>query len=425
MRICVFEDSSVANLSPLTLTQPVFDLLCGASTILERLQRAWTADEMSVLVRPALAELCRAMHPDLPVNDLAKLRQGPVLLVNARWLPLAVRRPDFTASHVGLHGDTVAYVFLQTPAIADNILDEVDDQLQEWKHTLPGQEVGGFLIDYPWDLIEANGPALAQDFSAWKTTRANKYVPEGVSVLGPWEALLIAPDATIEPMVVVDTRKGPVLVDRGAVVDSFSRLEGPCYVGPETRVLGARVRSGSFGPQCRLGGEIESSIFLGYSNKAHDGFIGHSYVGAWVNLAAGTQTSDLRIDYAPISMTIGDHRVETGLLKVGSFIGDHTKTALNVVFNTGSLIGPFAQLLISASMAPRLVPAFCRYGHGRLQERTDLWEMFTTAATVMQRRGRQLSDIQIEFFHSLYEATSEARQQVIFDSEQRRLRRVV
>jgi UDP-N-acetylglucosamine diphosphorylase/glucosamine-1-phosphate N-acetyltransferase len=423
--MCVFEDGGVANLYPLTLTRPAFDLLCGASSLLDRLKRPFTADEVSVLVRPAFADLCRATHPDFTVNDPSRLRDGPVLLVNARWLPLGANPPAFTHSVAGLHGDTLAYVYLQTPEVPDNLPDDLDAHLDHWKRTLPGREAGGFLIDYPWDLIEANGPALAQDFRVWKSARANKYIPDGVSVLGPWESLLIAPDATIEPMVVADTRKGPVLVDRGATVDSFSRLEGPCYVGPETRVLGARVRGGSFGPQCRVGGEIESSIFLGYANKAHDGFVGHSYVGEWVNLAAGTQTSDLRIDYAPISVGVGGRQVETGQLKVGSFIGDHTKTALNVVFNAGSLIGPFAQLLISASMAPRVVPAFCRYGHGRLQERTDLWEMFTTAATVMQRRGRQLAEPQVEFFHGLYEATSEERQQVIRETEQRRLRQVV
>jgi UDP-N-acetylglucosamine diphosphorylase/glucosamine-1-phosphate N-acetyltransferase len=425
MRICVFEDTGFANLYPLTQTRPAFDLLCGASSILNRLKRYFAADELCVLVRPALAELCRTTHPGLAVNEFARLQDTSVLLVNARWLPLGVAKPTFTNSVVGLHGDSVAYVFLQPPEVPAGLPDDLDANLVDWKRTLPAREAGGSLIDYPWDLIEANRPALAQDFAVWKKSRENKYIPEGVSVFGPWESLLIAPDATIEPMVVADTRKGPVLIDRGAAVDAFSRLEGPCYVGPETRVLGARVRGGSFGPQCRVGGEVEASIFQGYSNKAHDGFVGHSYVGEWVNLAAGTQTSDLRIDYAPICVTVCGRKVETGLMKVGSFIGDHTKTALNVVFNTGSLIGPFAQLLISANMAPRVVPAFCRYGHGRLQERTDLWEMFTTAATVMQRRGRQFDEAQVEFFHRLYEATSVERQQVIRETEQRRLRRVV
>jgi UDP-N-acetylglucosamine diphosphorylase/glucosamine-1-phosphate N-acetyltransferase len=425
MRICVFEDAGVAHLYPLTRTRPAFDLLCGASSLMERLQRFFAVNEVRLLVRPALAELCRVTHPGLAVNDLSGLRPGPLLLVNARWLPPEARRPAFTHSVMGLHGNSVAYVYLDTPEVPDDLPADLDACLPNWKRALPGQEAGGCMIDYPWDLIEANGPALAQDFVAWKAGRQCKYVPEGVMVLGPWESLLIDPAATVEPLVVADTRKGPVLIDRGAVVEAFSRLEGPCYVGPETRVLGARVRGCSFGPQCRIGGEVAASIFQGYANKSHDGFVGHSYVGEWVNLAAGTQTSDLRIDYAPINLVVGGRKVETGLLKVGSFIGDHTKTALNVVFNTGSLIGPFAQLLISASMAPRVVPAFCRYGHGRLQERTDLWEMFATAATVMRRRGGQWTESLADFFHGLFEATGAERQQVIREHEQRRLRQVV
>src|SRR5262249_15223499 len=158
-----------------------------------------------------------------------------------------------------LHGDSVAYVYFATAEFPHNVTHDLDGDLVDWKRTLPVREAGGFLIDYPWDLIEANGQALVQDFRVWKSARADKDIPGGGMVLGPWESLLISPDATIEPMVVADTRMGPVLVDRGAAVEAFSRLEGPCYIGPETRILSARVRCCSFGPQCRIGGEVESS----------------------------------------------------------------------------------------------------------------------------------------------------------------------
>src|SRR5213079_2823981 len=107
------------------------------------------------------------------------------------------------------------------------------------------------------------------------------------AVVGPREHFLVHRDAQVDPFVVADTRQGPVIVDRGAVIHSFTRLEGPCYVGPESVVLGAKLRGGTLGPQCRVGGEFEASIMQGYTNKYHDGFLGHSYVGAWVNLAAG------------------------------------------------------------------------------------------------------------------------------------------
>src|SRR5204862_781774 len=138
---------------------------------------------------------------------------------------------------------------------------------------------------------------------------------------------------------------GPVIIDREARVKAFSRLEGPCYIGSKTWVLGAKVSSSTIGPVCRIGGEVEASIVHGFSNKAHEGFLGHSYVGEWVNLAAGTQVGDLRNDYGMVRCTINGQRLPTGLTKVGAFFGDHAKTGLNPLINTGSVFGAFCQLL--------------------------------------------------------------------------------
>src|SRR5262249_34472135 len=168
------------------------------------------------------------------------------------------------------------------------------------------------------------------------------------------------------------TTRGAVLIDGDAVIEAFSRIEGPCYIGVGTQVRGAQLRGVSLGPQCRVGGEVEASIVQGYSNKAHDGYLGHSYLGEWVNLGAGTQVSNLRTDYAGVRMNVGGEAIDTGLLKVGAFVGDHTKTSINALVNTGSSFGPFNQLLSSASFVPRSLPAFCRFGRGEIHERSDL-----------------------------------------------------
>ncbi len=279
------------------------------------------------------------------------------------------------------------------------------------------------MIDYPWHLIEHNGAALADDYQHWWKAG----VPEArdISISGPAERCLIAHTAHIEPMVHIDTTNGPVLIDKGAVVQAFSRIEGPCYIGAETRVLSARIHGGSIGPHCRIGGEIECSIVHGHSNKAHEGFLGHSYVGEWVNLGAGTQTSDLRTDYGTVRMTLNGQTIDTGLMKVGSFIGDYTKTSLHTLLNTGTLIGAFTQLLTSGELLPRVVPSFCRYGRGRLHERNGMREMFATAATVMARRNREWTEMHAELFFTLFEQTASERRQVLRDGEQGRLRRVV
>ncbi len=235
----------------------------------------------------------------------------------------------------------------------------------------------------------------------------------------------IDPAARVEPMVVIDATKGPVLIDRDAVVQAFSRLEGPCYVGPGSHIMGAKLRGGSVGPHCRVGGEVEASILHGYANKAHDGFLGHSYVGEWVNLGAGTQVSDLRTDYGTVVFRVGGRTIDSGLMKVGAYFGDHAKTSINALLNTGTLAGPFGQFLANGGLLPRVVPAFCRVAHGRLQERTDLREMFDTAAVMMGRRDREWTETHAEFFLALYERTEEERRQTIREADQRRLRRVV
>src|SRR5262249_705025 len=146
-----------------------------------------------------------------------------------------------------------------------------------------------------------------------------------------------------------------------------------CYVGPRTHILGAKIRKGTtLGPNCRIGGEVEASIIQGNTNKYHDGFLGHSYVGEWVNLGAGTQTSDLRNDYADVHVTVAGERVATGLNKVGCFIGDHTKTGLGVLLNTGTTVGVFCNLLPAGRLLPKCIPSFCSCWKGALRETSEL-----------------------------------------------------
>jgi UDP-N-acetylglucosamine diphosphorylase/glucosamine-1-phosphate N-acetyltransferase len=427
MRICVFEDAGVKSLYPLTLTRPAFDLRCGAISLLERLERCLPERASLALVRSELTDLCRENHPHLQVWESAiredHSEQGLVLLVNARWLAPAGRivLPDRPV--IGCAGEQVAYALAPASELRGLSPASLFWRLAEWRHKFTQRPAGGQMIDYPWDLIEHNGEALEDDYRHWW----NEGIPEarGVSISGPTERCLVAHTAGIEPMVHIDTRKGPVLIDHGVVVQSFSRIEGPCYIGTETRVLSARIHGGSIGPQCRIGGEVEASIVHGHSNKAHEGFLGHSYVGEWVKLAAGTQTSDLRTDFGPIRMTLDGKTMDTGLLKIGSFIGDHTKTSLNTLFNTGSLIGVFGQLLGGGELLPRLVPSFCRYGRGKLHEHNTLREIFDTARVMMARRNREWTDLHAELFFTLFEMTAAERRQLLSEGEPGRKRRVV
>jgi UDP-N-acetylglucosamine diphosphorylase / glucose-1-phosphate thymidylyltransferase / UDP-N-acetylgalactosamine diphosphorylase / glucosamine-1-phosphate N-acetyltransferase / galactosamine-1-phosphate N-acetyltransferase len=419
MRVCIFEDAAVADLAPAALTRPAFDLLVGAATLLERFRRLVPGAEMGVLVRPELADLCRLTHPDLAVNDLSWLRGRRVLFVNARWLPPdgPFEVPD--ADMAGLIGDRPAYA-----VASDGEAAGWPWRSAELPESLPGRPAGGGLLGYPWDLVAGNGTALEQDWRRWAAERPDTAAPTPATVLGPPERLRVAATATVEPLSVLDTRGGPVLIDDGAVVQAFSRLEGPCYVGVGSQVLAGRLRTGSVGPNCRVGGEVEASILLGHVNKYHDGFLGHSYLGEWVNVGAGTQFSDLRNDYGTVRMPAGGRTVDSGQIKIGAYVGDFTRTGIGTLLNTGTVAGPFGQLLPSGAYLPRVLPAFATVSGGRILERTDLGPMFQTAATAMGRRGRTWTETHAEFYLGLYERTEPERRRLIREAEQRRMRRL-
>jgi UDP-N-acetylglucosamine diphosphorylase/glucosamine-1-phosphate N-acetyltransferase len=423
MRVCVFEDAGVRSLDPLSLTRPAFDLWCGSTTLLQRQVRFFGAADVGALVRASLAELCQLAHPGLAVNDAAWVR-GAAALVNARWLPPTEEPPpEPDVPQVGLVGGQVAFVVLPPPGPPPLAEDTLGEWLERWRQALPHRDAGGAMIDYPWDLVERNGEALCQDLR-WRRREWASPAPGTPTVIGPLDRLAVSPGAVVEPWVIADTTRGPVLIDAGAVVHAFSRLEGPCYVGKGSRVLGAKVRGGTIGPDCRVGGEVEASIFQGHSNKYHEGFLGHSYVGEWVNLGAGSQVSDLRNDYGPVSVIVAGQKVSTGLTKVGAFLGDHTKVGLGALLNSGTAAGAFCHLLPEGRLLPKVIPSFCEVWQGQLRGRVDLRELLGTAETVVRRRGQEWGPAQAEFVVSFYERTAQQRRQFLIESEQRRLRRI-
>jgi UDP-N-acetylglucosamine diphosphorylase/glucosamine-1-phosphate N-acetyltransferase len=420
MRVCLFEDRGVANLEPLTCTRPAFDLLCGPTSLGAKQCRHFAPCTVGFLVRPLLVDLLRFQYPGTPVNDPAWLRAEPAVLVNSRWLPPPGAVTSLSGPCVAMIGEEVAYAVVGPDRLTYCSANTLEDCLEAWKICLPRRPAGGRLISYLWDLVSLNGEQLCQEFQlqpGWPC-------PPHPAVVGPADRLLVDPTAQIDPLVVVDTTRGPVVIEREAVVNAFSRLEGPCYIGPQTHVLGAKIRAGTtLGPNCRIGGEIEASIVHGHSNKYHDGFLGHSYVGEWVNLGAGTSNSDLRNDYGEVSVTVNGQPVATGLNKVGCFLGDHTRTGLGTLLNTGSNIGIFANLLPAGTLLPKYVPAFGSWWNGTLADRADFPQLMQTAATVMQRRGQPFAEVHAALFRALFDQTAPERRRALRDAEHRRLRR--
>jgi UDP-N-acetylglucosamine diphosphorylase / glucose-1-phosphate thymidylyltransferase / UDP-N-acetylgalactosamine diphosphorylase / glucosamine-1-phosphate N-acetyltransferase / galactosamine-1-phosphate N-acetyltransferase len=419
-RVCLFEDDDVVGLEPLTLSRPAFDLLCGLSSLGDKQRRVFGATSVGALVRPHLAELVRQRHPHMAVNDADWLRGGSVGFVNARWLPPSeVVIGDEPC--VGLVGEEVAYAVLGADQVCAGTWDELEEDLNAWKSALPRRTAGGYLVRHLWELVHLNGEQIARDFASHGLALPH---PAGLALVGPPERFCIDPRAKVEPMVFADTTGGPVIIEAGAVVTAFTRLEGPCCVGPGTHVLGAKIRAGTtLGPNCRIGGEVEASIVQGHSNKYHDGFLGHAYVGEWVNLGAGTSNSDLRNDYGEVTVTVNGRPVATGMTKVGCFLGDHTKAGLGTLLNTGTSAGAFCNLLPSGGLLPRYLPSFTSWWNGALTDNADLPHLLATAATVMSRRGAALTPAHAALYRTLFEQTAAERRRALREAEQRRLRR--
>jgi UDP-N-acetylglucosamine diphosphorylase/glucosamine-1-phosphate N-acetyltransferase len=274
-----------------------------------------------------------------------------------------------------------------------------------------------------WEIVAHNGDQIIADDEA--ADRKADGAPPSIlpAVVGPRKKLRVHHSARIDPFVVADLSGGPVVIGPGAIVTAFTRLEGPCVVGSRTQVRGAQIRAGTtLGPDCRIGGEVEASIVQGRSNKAHDGFLGHSYLGEWVNLGAGTHNSDLRNDYGEPSVFVNGRLARTGQAKVGCFLGDHSKTAIGVLLNTGTSAGAFCNLL-PGGLLPRRLPSFVRCQDGCLLNNDDLDSLLYTAAKVMARRGRELTQAHAALYRAVYEQTAADRRAAQLDAERRALRR--
>jgi UDP-N-acetylglucosamine diphosphorylase / glucose-1-phosphate thymidylyltransferase / UDP-N-acetylgalactosamine diphosphorylase / glucosamine-1-phosphate N-acetyltransferase / galactosamine-1-phosphate N-acetyltransferase len=247
-------------------------------------------------------------------------------------------------------------------------------------------ELEGLLLHGTFDLLTALEQLLAGDVADF-LREGGEPIPDASIVIGdPRDVVVLG--ARVEPGVVFDVRHGAVVLEQHAYVRSGSRLEGPLYVGPGSEILGGVVGTSAIGPRCKVRGEVTATAFFGYANKGHDGFLGHSVVGRWVNLGAGTTTSNLKNTYGAVRLDLDGARIETGRQFLGSLVGDHAKTAIGSLLPTGAVVGVGANVFGAANV-PKAVPAFA-WGFGG--ERQSLNGFLTTARRTMPRRSVEVTD---------------------------------
>jgi UDP-N-acetylglucosamine diphosphorylase/glucosamine-1-phosphate N-acetyltransferase len=262
------------------------------------------------------------------------------------------------------------------------------------------------LIRYPWDLINANAEMLHY---GWKQFggrgELQGRVCDGVHILNE-KAVHLGSDSTIKPGTVLDAEEGPIFIGERVTIGPNATLIGPCYVGDGCMIRpNATIGEGTtIGPRCKVGGEIEGSIFQGYANKQHEGFLGHSYVAEWVNLGAGTFNSDLKNTYGTVRVPVNGIEVDSGQMFVGLTIGDHSKTGIGQMFPTGAVVG-FGCNVANGALAPKYVPSFT-WLTNKGASPYDLDRCIAVAKRVMARRDVVMSKAEEARFRVLPERIS-------------------
>ena len=359
--------------APFAGARPIAELRAGVWRIRERWEAALDLDTEAIL-GPGITEFTEIDSPrciaPIPIT-------GPAVVADSRFAPTGepiILAPE-TRQLVAVDGTPVGWV---VPAGAT------------WSGPGdggPGQPVKGIYLRQASDLITALEQLLPADCLGFAAADADP-VPAGSIVLGD-AALVLCRGAIVEPGVVFDTRAGAIVLEQGVEVRHGTRLEGPLYAGDRSRILGGHLRASALGPRCSVKGEVSNTVMLGYANKSHDGFVGHSVIGHWVNLGAGTTTSNLKNTYGEVSLEIAGVRLATGRQFLGSLIGDHAKIAIGTMLPTGTVIGAGANLF-GSSWAPKYVPPLAWGTTGR--ERITEAGFLRIAERVMPRRDVEFSE---------------------------------
>lgn len=407
MGITLFEDSHWQNFAPLSLTKATFDIKIGSKSFFEEHRVA----PETLLVREYLAGVTGERHPECTVNPSSI--EGDAVFVNGLLHPGAIyadRLQQVSHTFAITSGDRLVAARLDRKGIeylsecvaAGKKIDV--KRLRVEKSTKLNAEESQGLLSEIWDIVRVLENSLALQLAGMQSEGD---LGTGVRVAGN-NTVAVAKSAAVEEGTVLDARHGGIYIGPDAYV-ATSRIVGPAYIGAMTQVKQFTIIESSYiGHNCRVAGEIEHSVVSDHTNKAHAGFVGHSYIGEWVNIGAMTTTSDLKMTYGNIKMTSGKSKVDTGQNKIGSFIADMAKTSIGTLIYSGRRIGVSSHLhgLVSED-----VPSFTIYGASisARNAELELKSAIETQRKMMLRRSQTMSKNYEQMIKDVFSMTAVER----------------
>lgn len=402
--IILCEPENTDSYYPFEILHPVWEIRCGALRLFEKAAFTFPESEIHFSGRDI------HLKSFLKRFELSKADSqiGNVLLIDASVL---VNKEFYTnIAHIIYNSiDDIAFILNNKPVAAflRNIPVDIDQiSIAGLVNINPGIkkiELDNVnKLDYLWDAIFINGDEIENDLELLKGRMQNIEGSEfpGISLIG--ENIWIGKNVSILPGVVIDSTKGPVIIDDNVKIMPQAAIVGPCYIGKNSLIkIGAKIyKDCSFGEFCKIGGELENTIIQSYSNKQHDGFLGHSFIGEWVNFGADTNNSDLKNTYGNIKIKLREEEVDSGRMFLGLLCGDHTKTAINSAFNTGTTAG-ICGIIVHEGLLPNFIPSFAWTG----RKNSPIYKVekaIEVAKIVMKRRNRTLIPEEEELIRKEY-----------------------
>lgn len=403
MQLVLFEDEAVLRFQPLLHLKPIYELTVGLRTLREKFEHELPTVRLGFQMRARLAPYWQTVFPDRPINRF----EGETLFVNGRILcdrlfAQKILNAAFDAGKAYFNGGQLVAFRCQPQEVFPNGVPDLIEA-RSIAEKFPSTQVDCRYVAFMWDLVrlhpeEFHREALqCQDFGKVQGT------VHPCAILVNETRIYVGEGADIRAGAVLDATDGFVYVAPKAKVLPNAVLMNNVYVGEGATVkIGAKIYDNVYiGAFSKVGGEIEASILERYANKQHEGFLGHSYISSWCNLGADTNTSDLKNNYSTIRMRVNGKEIDTKMQFLGLLMGEHSKSGINTMFNTGTVVGTSSNIF-GAGFPPRTIGSF-QWGGAEGFVRYDLEKALEVARIVMKRRGITLSAEYEAMFRAAYQ----------------------
>lgn len=416
MNIIIFEDNFFGNLSPISLLRPVYDIVTGIYSNRERLEKINQAKyKVSLHCRNILLPLVKSENPHKKINLIEKedyilingnLIYDEAFLVYAikkmKWDSVLVNEGKVLCAKISKGKLTYLKHKIENRNI-DNTLSIKDfDNFTLVNDSEIIEKYNVKILHYPWDVIRYFDSVLSKDLARISESKKKANPDAGVLVVN-LSGVRISKSANVYPNVVLDADAGIICIDEKAVIEPFTFIKGPVYIGKNVVVkAGAKIYGPcSIGAGSKVTGEISGSIFHANVNKQHDGFIGNTYACPFVNFGADTVTSNLKNNYSKVRVKFYGEQINTGMQFLGSIVGDHTKFGINTMLNTGTVAGIFANVA-GGGFPDKQIDSFAWNIIGNQPVKYKIEEALSTARTVMTRRHIEMSREYEELIREIY-----------------------